>query len=251
MPVRLLALACLSFALSASVAQDKKKDDPKPDFKTTAEAIVKEFLKDEKAAQKKYKDKFVELEGTVFAANKVLSDKGVWLDGAKKDPKDVVATNVLCYAPAARLEKAFWLGKGQKVKVVGKFAGGSGLAVSLLDCTFTELKPSPTLKTTAKAVAADFDKDEEAATTKYLIDGINSKEIIVEGVVSALEKTKNDFFIVKLEGSGGLTVNCVVDEAEWKKLKKGDKVTMKGDLSGFYKDEKKVNVNTAFVLKKG
>jgi hypothetical protein len=227
-----------------AVAQD-------PAFKLTAEAFAKEALGNQKGASDKYNGKVVELEGQVDSANRVITDKGIYLTGAKKNPTDVVGLNLLCTPGESAKEKIWWLGKGQKVKVVGKVIGISPLAIYLDECTITEQGQSPTPKVTADELTEAFSKDEEAAKKKYGGDALSPKEIIVEGTVAALDKTKNDFYIARLEGKGGLTVGCTLDKKEWESLKKGDKVTIKGDLSGFYKDEKNVNVNTAFVLKKG
>lgn len=244
-PVFVLPLLCLG--IPHAVAQKAGK---KPDFKLTAEALVKEVIKDEKAAVKKYKGKVVELEGTVQFANKLVSDRAILINGAKRNPKDVVELNVICNSTPARLESAWWFGKGQKIKVVGKLTIANDLGVSLTDCTFTQIKPSPTLKVTAKQLTADFVKDEEAAGKKYLIDALIPKEIIVEGVVGQLMKTKDDLFLVELTGTAAHTVRCVIDQKEWKTLKKGDQVTIKGDCSGFDSKEKYANVISAFVLKK-
>jgi hypothetical protein len=222
-----------------------------PAYKLTAEALAKEALADAQAASAKYTGKVVELEGQVDSANRIISDnKGVFLTGAKKKPTDVIALNILCMPVESSKDKVWWLGKGHKVKAVGKVTAINGFIISLDECTITGQGASPTPKVTAEELTGEFAKDEEAAKKKYLGDGVNPKEIIVEGTVAALDKTKNDFYIARLEGKGGLTVGCTLDKKEWEGLKKGDKVTIKGDLSGFRKDDKNVNVNTAFLLKK-
>jgi hypothetical protein len=62
-----------------------------------------------------------------------------------------------------------------------------------------------------------------------------------------------DRFTVSLEGSAGLTVDGEVRVEEFKTLKKGDKVTLKGECftDDFDKDAKRVRLRYAFVLKKG
>ncbi len=222
-----------------------------PEIKTTAEELAKEVLADQKAAGTKYDGKVVELQGKVDTANQVVTDnKGFYLTGAKKKPTDVVGLNVLCMPVAGEKDKVGWLGKGQKVKVVGKVTGVNAFAVSLAQCTFTEEDKSTTPKVTVEELTSEFAKDAEAAKKKYKIENLNSQEIILEGTVADKEK-KGDFHTVKLAGTDGLTVSCTVSKQNWEELKKGDKVTIKGDLSGYYAADKKVNVNTAFVLKKG
>src|SRR5436309_2356642 len=98
---------------------------------------------------------------------------------------------------------------------------------------------------TAFALAEDRKKD--APKPDFETTG----EAIVEGTVARTQKTKDDFFVIELEGSAGHVVRCTVDERDYKAAKKGDKVAIKGDCSSHDDKEKSVTVNTAFVLKKG
>jgi hypothetical protein len=219
-------------------------------FKVSANELAREFLADPKKAFDKYKGKTIEVEGGVEFANKLIGDdKGFTLNGAKKDPKDVLALNIFCVVPAAHKEKAWWLGKGQKVKVVGELYNANSLAVYIKDSDFSELEPSPTATVSAQQMTADFAKDEAAAKNKYLNEGMNPKEVIVEGVVADLV-TKPGSYIVVLEGTKPVSVACATKKEELDGLKKGDKVTMKGDCSLFTKNDNMVNLNAAFILKK-
>lgn len=175
------------------------------------------------------------------------------LVGAKKQPTDVVGVNIMCRPAAAEKDKAALLGQGQKVKVVGQvMAVSSSFGGVTLDlCTFTELSPNPAPKVTAEQLAGDFSKDKAAAEKKYLTEKGYPKGVIVDGTVADLEKNKNGFYIVKLAGQDGVTVNCTVSQKTFEGLKKGDKVTMKGDVTLYDQKEKYVTVNTASLLKKG
>jgi hypothetical protein len=263
---RWLIAGCLAFAAGcggpgssppAGTAPGKGPGTPaaavdKPEVKTTAEGLAKEVLADEKAAGGKYKDKVVELEGAVEFANAVIGDGRMFhLAGAKKKPTDVVGLNLFCVPAAADKDKVWWLGKGQKVKVVGRVTGVTSSGVYLDQCTVTELEPSPTPRVTAEQLTGEFGKDEAAAKAKYLTKEGYPKEVIVEGTVAGLATTKDGFYSVNLAGKEGLAVSCTVNKEAYEGLKQGDKVTMKGDVSGLYKDRKAVLVNTAFVLKKG
>jgi len=224
----------------------------KPEIKTTAEGLAKEAIADPKAAETKYKDKVVELEGKIDFANKIIGNgKAFHLAGAKKNPKDVVSVGIICFPTDAEQEKIWWLGKGQKVKVIGHVTGINTLGVYLDRCTVQELEKSPTVQISAEDLTAEFAKDEAAGKKKYLTEEGDPKEIIIDGTVTDLEQSKDGLYTAKLAGKDGLTVNCTINKETYESLKKGDKVTIKGDLSGFYKNEKHVNVNTAFVLKKG
>jgi hypothetical protein len=218
------------------------------DFKTTADAITKEVIADQKAAEKKYNGKVVEVEGEVSTANKIINPNGFSMKGAKAKPTDAVGVVVICTVPKGAEGKAWRLSSGQRVKLVGTAAVGH--AVYLNDCTVEPLEPATTAKVTAKGLAEEVVKDADAARKKYQTPEGYPKEIIVEGVVAALEKTKDGFHIVKLAGAGGLTVNCTVDEKDFAALKTGDAVTIKGDFSNYYPEDKGVTVNTAFVLPK-
>ncbi len=221
-------------------------------FKTTATDLAKEFLADSKAALDKYNGKVIEVEGKVNSANKIVdNDKGFSLAGAKKDPKAILELNVLCETVPAQKDKVWWLGEGQKIKVVGEVFGANDLAIYLKDCEFTELEKSPTPTVSAKQLAEEFVKDEADAKKKYGREPGVDPEVIVEGVVADLVTTKDGFTVVNLEGAAPVVVSCTTRKEDFETLKKGDKVTLKGHLSGFYKGENKVNINSAFLLKKG
>jgi len=219
-----------------------------PKFKLTAEDMAKEVIADQKAALAKYENQVGELEGLVNRDNQVIAEHAIYVAGAKKQPTDVLGLNILCTLADEGKDKVWWLGKGQKVKVVGQVTGANSFAIALDRCSVTPLGESPTPKVTAEQIAADFAKDEEAAKKKYKIENFMPQEIIVEGTVADLEK-KNDFHLAKLAGADGVTVSCTIDKKTWEGLKKGDKVTIKGDLSVF--SDKKVGIDTAFLLKKG
>ena len=234
-----------------------KDDGPatNPEIKTTAEAMAKEVIADEKAAEAKYKDKVVEVEGKVQYANKTLgNDRMISLAGAKKMPTDVVALNISCIPAVANLDKAWELGRGQKVKVVGKVVGISAgfLGVTLDRCSIAEVDKNPTAKITAEALTGEFAKDPDAAKKKFTESEYVMKELIVEGNVAGTETSKDgNFHSINLAGKDGYTVSCTVKKDVMDGVKKGDKVTMKGDLGSFDKDKKRLTLNTAFVLKKG
>jgi len=235
-----------------------------PELKTTAEDLVKEVMADKKAAADKYsKDKVVEVERAVRHA---LLTKGIVdtlsfsLCGGKGELGQL---DVQCYLKDTEKDKVSWLGKGQKVSVIGKVIMASPTTISLNECTVTEKGPNPTMKIAAEQLAAEFAKDEKAAKEKYGVylahpsDVVNSaKEVIVEGTVADLLKRKGEFFgedhLAILAGSDGMTVTCNLDQKTWESLKKGDKVTIKGEVDTILnKDKKAVKLKNAFVLKKG
>jgi len=224
----------------------------KPDFTLTAESFAKEYLVDAKAAEGKYMGKAVELEGQVESANPVINTGlEFFLEGAKKSPDDL-GVKVRCLPAPAVSSRMPWLGKGQKVKVIGTVGPlQGGLFVFVGDCQVTELEPSKTPQVTAEQVTADFAKDPEAAKDKYVGKQAYEKEILVEGTIADLVK-KGDFYLVKLGGANpDLRVSCMIGKLEFDDLKKGQKVRVKGNVAGFGQEDKfkELKIDSAFLLK--
>ena len=219
------------------------------EVKTTADALTKDVIADDKAARAKYNGKVVEVEGEVEYANKVINANGFTMKGAKKKATDVVGVTVICNVPKGAEGKAWRLGTGQKVKVTGT-ATLAALGVYLNDCTVEPLEPAKTPAVSARALAEEVVKDADAARKKYQGPGGRTEAVIVDGTVAAVEKDRNGFHTAKLTGSGGVTVDCTVNQEDFAALKVGDAVTIKGDFGGYYADQKAVVINTAFVLPK-
>lgn len=222
----------------------------KPDFSLTAEDISKEVFADEKAAAARYKGKWVELTGSEEWASKYGHASGFNMTGGKKKPGDLTGYIIRIGVPPADVEKAWMMSKGQKVKAFGRVQDVSGLMLNVDQAAVTELEPSKLLTVKAEDLAADYAKDGDAAEKKYRGEAF-SREIAVTGTVAELTQEK-DFQYVVLAGSGSTVVKCTFDKDDWKALKKGDKVTVKGDLSSF--DPQQANsptVNSGFLVKKG
>jgi tRNA_anti-like len=107
----------------------------KPAFTGTAEQFATEFAKDKASAEKKYKDKIVELEGPVMDPK--LSSEAISLFGnynrkgeAEKDPTVLVA----CYFTPAKVSQMEGLKTNQNIKVRGKMARTIPSGVDLIDC---------------------------------------------------------------------------------------------------------------------
>lgn len=214
--------------------------------KTTADALTKEVIADENGAKAKYNGKIVEIEGQVSTANKVINGDGFFLKGARKEPTDSLGVLVICNVPSEARGRAWRLGVGQKVKVVG--TATISVHLYLADCTFEALEPPKTPRVTAKQLVEEMLKDADAAVARYQTPDGRDGDIIVDGIVAELERTKDGERFVKLAGAGDVTVSCFVQESDFKSVKVGDQITIKGDFSGYYPNKKKVNVNTAFIL---
>ena len=139
----------------------------------------------------------------------------------------------VCTLTPEALNKANELGKGQRIRAVGRLQGGSILGtVFLFDSTFTEAGPNPSIRISATDLAAEFAKDEgDAAATKYA-----GKELFVQGVVAGIEQAGEGIFvnrIVLFESGAKEPVRCTrTRESDFEKIKKGDKVILKGDFQG-------------------
>lgn len=97
-----------------------------------------------------------------------------------------------------------------------------------------KLKPQFSLE--ARALVADFDKDEQGSNTKYL-----DKVILLSGTVKELARDDKGFYTVVLGDTASLSsVRCSMDSthnAEAAALRPGYTVRMKGICSGYNKDE--------------
>lgn len=97
---------------------DRAGGEPTPQFASDAESLVSEFKVDESAAERKYKDKWIEITGVVNEVDSNLRIGG----GTNAETATVNCHDI----PADRLSDA---SKGDDVLVVGKFKenGDEGL----------------------------------------------------------------------------------------------------------------------------
>jgi hypothetical protein len=253
--VGLLATFVLLTAIDANAAD--APDAKKPDFKLTPEALAREFEKDAKAATARYKGKVLELEGIVWNASKIVSFSGDGIDLSSRAKGDKGTDGIYlinCKIVPAQLEKAWWLERGQKVKVTGVLSAIGKVSLGLTECQFTELEKSPLLKFTAEQLTSDFIMDEKAAEKKCSDTGGSGKYIVVEGVVADRTTEKGpgglELHMVKFKGKGPYVVSCRFKKDDWEKVKKGDSLIVKGTFSKYDKAGKAVQLYLAFPLTK-
>lgn len=211
-----------STTLGSKPAPVATTSENKTAYSLTAEEMAKECLTDFKAAEAKYKDKTVELSGTLRLAHPIA---GFWVDGTPLKASD--SLDFECIPPGSQEERLLWLTKGQKVKVKGRVGFVGPVKISLLDCQFTELEPAA--KVTAAQLTEEFTKDKAAAEKKYDF----KKEIVVEGTVSDLVKVKDAFEVRMAGAKPDVRLIFHVKEADWNQLKKGQHVAVKGTCSIF------------------
>lgn len=79
---------------------------------------------------------------------------------------------------------------------------------------------------------SEFENDEKAANSKYL-----GKVVEIDGTISDINTNKEGKTTISLEGGMLFGVTCeLFDGKEASKYKKGQKVKLKGECSGFLSD---------------
>ncbi len=216
---------------------------------------MKEFAAGQPAADKKYKDKYLEVEGVV-QSGLTTGSKDKLAVAVPGDPDKAV---LICdMSPDA--QKTFReLGKGQKVKVLGKEYLSIPGTVYLNDCSYTEAEPNPAARVKAKDLGAEFGKgDGGPAAKKYAgKDFSHPTELIVEGVVQDVAESKGPEFlglVVNLDAGMQEPMACQIDTSDVdaaKQLKKGDTVVLKGNFHAHTLSLKSYpGLTNAIVLKK-
>jgi hypothetical protein len=204
--------------------------DTKPDFTVTAEEFSKEAETNKDAFRQKYKNKVVEVTGTVWTTRVPRGD--VLLNGYKKDPKDFVPALVSCMPSASLEAKLRSLAKGQQVTLRGTQvdAGFPGLE----KCEFVKVGPSPAVAVTVSSLAEEFKKDRAAADRKY-----DAKSVVVRAKVVTAEKdtTKKVMWIVTdADGKGTVKIPAWADSflndkflKQLEQVKKDDVIILMGE----------------------
>jgi hypothetical protein len=198
----------------------------------TAVALTKEFETAFDDATKKYAEQSLVVEGVVDDPNLKGADgrARVTLDGFKA-PYFVDCW--LTPTPQAVVSK---LSKGQKVKVVGKFAKASKLYITLTDCKVVEFGPDAVVSISAAQLTEEFSKDREATNEKYA-----DKTLVVEGVVVQVEfepgKGKRSAYLEGNDEKADKPVRVIAEfhiesQEELSSLKVGQKVKVKGLYRG-------------------
>jgi hypothetical protein len=207
----------------------------KPDLTVTPAEWRAEFKKDPEAARAKYKDKVVEMSGTVSS---VRPDPYGEVGYVNLDvPNDF--EGVRCVLA----DKKPWtkVSPGSKVKVKGRSSDRTGGDLS--PCEIVEAGPNPAVVISAQELAKQFAADRKAARKKY-----DEKWAHVKGEVA--EKIA-DKVALRLKGEGGISVLCYFPQPYKQMLdavKAGSKVDLFGELSVFDgPQDKEVTLNKCVV----
>jgi hypothetical protein len=222
---------------TSSADSGKGQTPTNVDFTLTSEQLAREFDSDKVDAEKKYKDKWIEVEGPMENVTVLPSgDVNIRLTGFRLDPKKLMGHSIRGAPPAAETEKLKGLTRGQKVKLKGKFDSEAlGMFVDLVPCEVVSIGPDPALPVTVDQLIQDYARDVKAADARY-----KDKWLLVEAVVFELKGTKSGADSVVLEGAGEKDGNLLRISAaypadrknDFAALKKGDKVKIKGECGG-------------------
>lgn len=213
----------------------------KADFTVKAQDLTKEADADRKAATAKFDDKIIEVSGTVFRSEPAPFG-GQWFTYLRGHdiPNDFFGCKqVDCqFAPDSPFHaKAELLSKGQEVKIRGKFYGIFDYGIRLDKCELVEAGPDPIIKIAAPELTAAYAADAAAADKKY-----KGKQLIVDGVVADL-KTGDLELTIFLQGHDEKSATPLrialetYDKDLAKKLAKGQKVKIRADCDGRFKDQ--------------
>jgi hypothetical protein len=198
----------------------------------TAEQLAKDFQADDSKAAAKYKDRWLVVDGTYKEAyeKKVGGTETRMVYFADyHDPSTRHSTLIGCKLDAAAYPAFDGLTPGQKIKVKALCTGGGYERVSLADGQLLEAGKDPALEVPAAQLAKEFATERKVAEMKY-----NDRWLLVEGTV--FEANPKDKPSITLEGAdekAAKPIRVVAQfggdrEADPGKVKKGDKVRLKG-----------------------
>jgi len=201
---------------------DKGTENRKPDFTLTADEIVKELTKDEKAGQQKFSGKLVEITGEVDSVQVTNEPWArVWLKGSGKHPA------IFCVVSTDQVPKASQLSRKQKVKLTGTAGEKLGTYSDLDKCSLIELDKSNVIRITSEDFAKEFTADKKAAMSKY-----TDKDLIITGLLEEVlsDDKGTNFLKVKGDGKSRLSFKQIHDPTPF--FKKGQTATLRLELNG-------------------
>jgi hypothetical protein len=218
---------------SQDAAADAGNEQPAlagPPVVVSAEQFTKDYAADKEAADKKYKDKLLEVQSVVEEPCLKNVDGSPRPALAGFDPTHFIE----CRYQAGARRKVAHLTKGQKVKVRGRCYGLALAGPMLTGCEVLELGPDPAIPVTAERLTEDYGKDGEAAAKKY-----EGKQLVVEGVVTGTDPRRGLRLVIlagfqeKADTPLRVQASFHYDhEKSLEGLKEGQKVKVKGECLG-------------------
>ncbi len=223
----------------------KAEDAGKPDFTLTGKEFIREFLKDKKAAGKKYDNKVVRLTGEVRGVRAKDAGKSVavQLEGFKQSAEDPIGTWVEFDLAPEFTGTGLELSGGQKIEITGKFEIWLSYFARLERGVLKELGRSEAVK----IAASDLAKDVAAApnTTKYA-----GKVIIVAGelVDVTKDKQRDTTYFARLKGDGKAQVMVILGDESGRLLKKGQSVRLRAVTTYPLFENNEVRLHQGYVV---
>lgn len=231
----------------ADAAAPKKVEDLSgPAVASTAAEIATAYKDNKAAADTKYKDKVVTVEGALDAID--LMPDGTMYARLVGIGSVGMAGNVQprCVVQAGETNKVFNCSRGQTIKFRGRCAGLSGPFVDVMSAKVESTGPDPSVTVSVATYLADYARDEKAADEKY-----KDKQITLTGA-SVESKTGAAIYLVSSSKTAKTALKIKVAIAgdfrkQFENLKPGDRVAkIKGEGSGKFDNE--VYLNRAWIV---
>jgi hypothetical protein len=209
----------------------------------SAEDLCQAYKDDQGAADTKYKDKAIVVEGKLdvidIQPDGTISVRlvGVGMVGAG-------GSQVRCAVQATDSNKVWATSRGQTIKFRGTCTGQSVPFVDVTACKFESRGPETSITVSAAGLIAEASKSSEATDEKY-----KEKQVTI---TSAVVESKTDESVVLI--GVGKAKAMVKIKATWpfdyKKqiadLKPGAKITIKGEYGGT--SDGMININTVWLV---
>ena len=211
----------------------------------TAEDLGEAYLTGVAAADEKYKNKVVLVDGKV-------ADFGYGVDGELQVLLQSVpglgrepSVYVRCAVAPDDVNRVLTVSRGQTIKLRGMCAGFGGARVDVTNATFNSAGIDPHPSVTAARLIVEYGRDAEAADEKYKGKPITITEAVVESKEGEASLILNASF--KKGPATRIKVTMPLDaRKQLAGLKPGDKVKVKGEYAG--SSEKVILVNRAWIV---
>jgi hypothetical protein len=225
--------------------------DAGPPLTVASDQLARDFQADDRKAEEKYKGHWLIVDGVCKEAyerdiagtvNRLFYFKDY------TDPATRYTWQFKCQVDGPRWPAFDGLTQGQKVKIKARCTGAASQIVSLAEGEMIEAGPDPAKEFPAARLAGEFAAGRDKFRNDY-----NDKWLLVEGTVQ--ETTAKDTPTVILEGTDGKAAGAVrvvarfdtYRAAEPARVKKGDRIKLKGKAALFLDDSNAVLVECKLV----
>jgi hypothetical protein len=227
---------------SADSANAKKGGTETPkkaaDFSLTSEELETEYHKDEKAADKKYEGKTIELSGVI--ADIYGDDDAAYVG--------LIAGKRILGLPCVMIDKEPWaqLAVGQTVKLRGQWAISQKPA--LFKCEIVEAGPNPALVLSATQLADEYTKDPKGVKEKYA-----GRPVILSGEVVENKNDDKEGRYVRLKTPDKVTVKLTFGAllaARGAKITSGQTIKAYGVFKDFNLSDGNITLTNPYLITK-